>query len=147
MQTKLEMYIEEEILLTTQKYAEEINKTVPEFVGDLLSTYINKKQKHDQWLDSLDPTVREMVGSFIIDEEKAVAEYYLAKENEQNDPTFIPIPDEEREELLKKANIDSSSPFLSEWAFRYKATRQIDWDKEIEKARWERFVERYLLRQ
>ena len=121
--------------------------SVTEYVSNIFKTFIIKKKERDEWFNSLEPITRSLVGSCQIDEERLIAEYYESKEREEKDPLLIPISEEERQEILAKEEYSELSDFSKKWAFRFRTTRDVDWKEEIRKARMERYVEKYLLRQ
>ena len=46
MQTKLELYLEDDVLLYLQNYASKVNMTVVELIQDILTTFVQKKREY-----------------------------------------------------------------------------------------------------
>ena len=61
MQTKLEMYIDTNVLYKLENVAKETNKTVSDYVIELINKKV-KQNEYQKWFNSLEPEIREMIG-------------------------------------------------------------------------------------
>ena len=145
MQTTLQIQVDDEILQYAQNYALDVNKTIPEIINEHLVSISTRKKLEDEFIENF-PEMKANLSLYTLRDLEIIKEYIDDKKYSETNPLFIPMSEEERQETFSEMGIKESDSALGTYAFRYKATRDYDYKEELNKARRDRFVEKYLFR-